>query len=191
MVYNFNNSKKMALTKNDKSSILKWDKNIASLCEKINSFEDYYTTSSCGGRIVLIKEDEKKLPGLFLFRSHEKVTFDELKSEIKSIIENDDNSRDLIYFKQEPCLVVISCKNEKCQEEMFSLFRNNGWKKSGILTLGKKRIIELMSTETISMPIINNGKVLVDDDFLRILIEEANRKLELSLKKIEKLKKMI
>ena len=48
-----------------------------------------------------------------------------------------------------------------------------------------------MSTENISLPIINNGKILVDEDYLKFLVVEANRKLELTWKKIERLKELI
>ena len=212
MVTSFDKYKKDVLGKKDKSSIGDTDEKIKGLCEKINSMKDYYTTSSCSGRITLVKDNTKKLPGLFLFRTHEKTSFEEIKQEMVSLsfsdIENlkdsqifdsnessdDKNSKfhkDIIYFKQEPCLLVVSCRDSKSQKKLFEIARNNGWKKSGIISTDKRFIVELMSTENISLPIINNGKILVDDDYLKFLIKEANRKLELSWEKIEKLKGLI
>ena len=93
-----------------------------------------------------------------------------------------------IMFKQEPCLVVVSCRNKDKQWGLFSQARNNGWKKSGILSLDKKLLIELMSSENISFPIIKDGEILIDDKFLEIILEKANSNLEKGWEKINQLK---
>ena len=62
----FLRAKKGRLGRADKSSIGSIDKQILGLCEKINSNNDYYTLSSCSGRIVLIKETADKQAGLFI-----------------------------------------------------------------------------------------------------------------------------
>jgi len=188
MVYNFDNSKKVFLEKADKSNKGDWDLRIIDLCNEINLSSDYFTTSSCSGRIILIIEDEKKRPGLFLFRSHDLVSFDMLKEEIEKV---SDKYKGMIYFKQEPCLLVVSCRNKERQWPLFNEARNNGWKKSGILSLDKKFLVELMSTESITFPIIDNGKVLVDDEFLRIVLDKANGNLEKGWEKIGRLREFI
>ena len=43
----FQKRKQDVLSKIDKSFIGKWDEKIVLLCDKINSLENYYTTSSC------------------------------------------------------------------------------------------------------------------------------------------------
>jgi tRNA wybutosine-synthesizing protein 3 len=189
MTFNFNNSKKMALKKGDKSSIQGIDKPILKLCEKINNSNTYFTTSSCSGRIILIKDQEKKAPGLFTFRSHKKTTFKELKEALNKLIEN--KVQGTVLFKQEPCLVVVSCIDKDSQWELFSAARNNGWKKSGILSINKKRLLELMASENMSFPIYKDEKILVNDEFLKIVLEKANSNLEKGWKKIERLKKLI
>lgn len=188
MVFNFAHSKKMALEiKNDKSSIGNWDKKIISLCNKINKKKNYYTTSSCSGRIVLIKDQEKKGPGLFLFQAHNTITFKQLKKEL----ENLKNAKELIYFKQEPCLVVIACDSLGKQQEILDKAKTAGWKKSGIITTTNKHIVELMSTEKIIFPIMNQGKILIDDNFLKLIAKEANKKLKKTWDKISRLEKLI
>lgn len=188
MTFNFDNSKKLALGKKDKSSIQIVDEKIKKLCDVVNSKKDYFTTSSCSGRIVLIKDEEKKQPGLFLFRMHEKISFDKLKKVLEEVALN---TKKLIIFKQEPCLLVVSCKDKDSQWKLFSAARNNGWKKSGILSLDRKFLIELMSTENISFPIVDNEKILVNDDFLRLIVEKANKNLERGWEKIKRLERLI
>lgn len=189
MTFNFNNSKKMALGKDDKSNIKGIDKPIAKLCHIINSSDEYFTTSSCSGRIVLIKDEAKKKPGLFLFRSHELVELDVLKEALNNFIKK--KVKGMIMFKQEPCLVVVSCKDKDSQWKLFSSARNNGWKKSGILSLDKKRLVELMSSENISFPVYYDSKVLVDDEFLKIVLEKANENLARGWRRIGELREMI
>ena len=63
--------KKSILSKPDKSSKKSWDKKIIKLCDKINLSENYYTTSSCSGRIVLMQDQEKKEHDLFLKGYHD------------------------------------------------------------------------------------------------------------------------
>ena len=189
MVFNFDNSKKVFLGKKDKSNKGYWDDKIVGLCEALNDKKDYFTTSSCSGRIVLIIENEKKKPGLFLFRSHEKVDFDELKKEVEKATERVEKG--VVYFKQEPCLLVVSCRDRDKQWDLFSKARNNGWKKSGILSLDKKFLVELMSTEVIAFPLIEDGKVLVDDEFLKLVIKKSNENLEKCWEKIGRLNELI
>jgi tRNA wybutosine-synthesizing protein 3 len=101
------------------------------------------------------------------------------------------NVNGTVLFKQEPCLVVVSCKEKEGQWQLFSAARNNGWKKSGILSMDKKRLIELMASENISFPIFKDGKILVDDDFLKLILKKSNDNLEKCWVKIERLKALI
>ena len=82
----FEKRKADCLGKDDKSSIGSWDKPILKLCEKINSRADLYTLSSCSGRIVLIKNIDKKTHDLFVMRTHEKISFNEVKKAFDNYI---------------------------------------------------------------------------------------------------------
>ncbi len=66
---NFEKEKKDCLSKIDKSKKGSIDKKIKELVDLINSLKDYYTTSSCSGRILLIKRPKsgKKCDVDFLF----------------------------------------------------------------------------------------------------------------------------
>ncbi|MEM2369233.1 MAG: hypothetical protein QXE93_00180 [Candidatus Pacearchaeota archaeon] len=182
----FQKEKIKALSKKDKSSKKTWDEKIKSLCDKINSMKEYYTTSSCSGRIILIKDSSKKKKNLILFRSHNKVRFAEIKKILEKIKKRNKN----INFKQESCILHVVCSNIKNAQMLVDKARFAGWKRSGIIASRKRVVCELVSTEHIEMPIIRKGKILVNDSFLKILIEEANRKLERSWKKIKKLEKL-
>ncbi|OGJ12826.1 hypothetical protein A3K82_00730 [Candidatus Pacearchaeota archaeon RBG_19FT_COMBO_34_9] len=183
----FQKRKQEILSKSDKSHIGIWDEKIAELCNKINSFENYYTTSSCSGRIILMIDAEKKGEDLFVFVSHDKVSFDELKRELNLAPNKNKN----IKFKLEPCILHVTCKSFEDAEEIYNKAKLAGWKKSGIVGVKNGFTAELNSTEKLEFPIIQDKRLLVDDDFLKIVLDEANKKLEKVWRKIRKLGKLI
>ena len=81
----FKKLKKDFLSKKDKSKAGKIDKDIKKLVDMINSFSNYYTTSSCSGRIILltIPKSGKKNEVKWLFTSHNKINFNDLKLTLK------------------------------------------------------------------------------------------------------------
>ena len=230
LVNNFPQRKKDVLSKKDKSSKNDWDKKIKSLCKKINSFENYYTTSSCSGRIVLMIDKKKKAPKLFQFMSHDLIDFEELKKNLNKIIKlhsqvcdiskkqlteknhikskeqlntpkqkisdilltASDNfrakQRQIIKFKQEPCILHVACETLKDAEELYKKAKLSGWKRSGIISSGKRFVVELNSTEKLEFPIINKNKIIVSDEFLKLIVKKSNENLKKSWGKIGKLK---
>ncbi|VVB82588.1 tRNA(Phe) 7-((3-amino-3-carboxypropyl)-4-demethyl wyosine(37)-N(4))-methyltransferase [uncultured archaeon] len=187
MLNEFSKRKKDVLSKLDKSSIGRWDEKISQLCNRINSSGKYYTTSSCSGRIILMIDAEKKGEGLFVFVSHEKVPFEKLKEEL--ILALKKNKK--IKFKLEPCILHVSCETLEDAEHIYEKAKLAGWKKSGIIGIKNGFTVELNSTEKLEFPIIQNKKVLVNEEFLKIVLDEANKKLEKSWGKIEKLYKLL
>lgn len=174
------------LEKVDKSLKGNWDKRIVNLCTKLNSKDNYYTTSSCSGRVVLLKDSKEKKDDLFLFVSHDKITFEKLNNELNKI-----NISELIYFKQDPVILHVASRSLKDAQSLLDIAtKQAGWKRCGILASDKRFIVELNSTEKLETPIFHN-KVLVNDDFLKIIVEEANKKLESSWEKIDRLEKLI
>src|SRR3989338_6198016 len=130
--------KQKQLEKQDKSHIGKIDMAIKKLVEKINSKQEYYTTSSCSGRIILIKARKKKEKNLFLFVSHEKINFSEFKREIEKIAKDIKNKKEIIYFKQEPCILHVACNSLVSGQKLLEKARTSGWKRSGLIAAGKR-----------------------------------------------------
>ena len=183
----FEQAKKKQLSKSDKSSIGGWDSKIKGLCNKINKKKEYYTTSSCAGRIVIIKGLDVKAPDVFLFRTHDKTSLKEIKKALVGIVKKYNG---LVEFQQTTCILHVACKDLKSAQDLVNKANLSGWKHSGIIS-AKRNIVELHSTEKISFPIMNKGEVLVDDDFLKIVVREANSKLERVWKKIQRLNKLV
>jgi tRNA wybutosine-synthesizing protein 3 len=179
--------KKDILSKGDKSFIGEVDKKIRKLCGKINALQDYYTTSSCSGRVVLIIDKEKKQKGLMLKLYHDNFSFEELKKDIGEIMKNRKNKD--VKFKMEPCALHVSCRSFEDAERINGQARLAGWKKSGIISSERRFIVEMNSTDRLEFPFIRKGKMLVDDNFLKIVVLEANKKLKRCWERIAEMEK--
>lgn len=180
-------TKKKQLSREDRSSIGSWDKKIKGLCNKINKKKNYYTTSSCAGRVVLLKYSDVKQEDAFLFRTHNKISFDEIKNVLEKISKNYNG---LVEFQQSCCILHIACLTLNDARIILNKAKEAGWQRSGIIG-GKRNMVELHSTESMSFPIMNNGKILVNQDFLKLVVEIANSKLERTWNKINRLKKIV
>jgi tRNA wybutosine-synthesizing protein 3 len=186
MQNNFIRRKKDVLSKIDKSSKKIWDKKIINLCEKINSLDDYYTTSSCAGRIVIMIDNEKKEPNLFVYVYHDLISFKKLKDDLNKI-----KIKKLIRYKQEPGILHVACESLKDAQKLLDKAKLVGWKRSGIIASGNRFVVELTNTEKLEFPIFDNGKILVDDNFLKLVVKISNENLKKSWLKIEKLHKCL
>jgi len=227
--------KKSMLSKIDKSSKGYWDRKIIPLCKKINSMENYYTTSSCSGRIVLMIDNNKKEKNLFIKIYHNLITFKQLKGDLDDIIKSYQPTRKLpahshsqinkeqltknfsikniqeerlgrarrgainsqiklrqiIKFKQEPCIMHVACKTLEDAQHFYDKARLAGWKKHGIISSKTRFIVEIHGTDKLEFPIIKNNKILVNEDFLKLIVKKSNENLKKSWEKIEKLKKTL
>jgi len=64
----FTQRKESILLKDDKSTKKTWDEKIQALCGVLNETIDYYTTSSCSGKSVLIEEKTGKDGSYYLWK---------------------------------------------------------------------------------------------------------------------------
>ncbi len=183
----FDKRKEDVLLKLDKSHKSSWDEKIADLCNKINSLKDYYTTSSCSGRAVLLIDQDQKESDLFISVYHDKISLKKLKEDLEMALKKRKN----IKFKLEPCILHVNCRSLENAEKICSLGRLAGWKKIGIIGMKNSFSVELNGTDRLEFPVINENKILTDDDFLKIIVDESNKKLEKSWIKIKKLEKSI
>lgn len=182
----FQRRKKDILSKSDKSSKKSWDKRVIPLCEKINSSSNYYTTSSCSGRIVIMADKEKKQNGLFIKVYHDLISFKKLKNDLNKI-----NYVSLVKFKQEPCILHIACESLKDAQNLLDKAKLAGWKKSGIISSDKRFVVELNGTEKLEFLIMDKGKLLVNNEYLELVVKRSNENLKKSWDKIRKLEKSL
>ena len=181
---NFQKQKKDCLSRKDKSNKAGIDKDIKPLIDLLNSSSDYYTTSSCSGRILLIeKKSDNKKDMRFAFVEHKKAELKAIKKSLEKLPLGD------VFLRQESIIMHVCCRDLDNAKSLLKLVRELGIKRAGIINIDKRIIIEIIGTESMETILARNGKMLVSDDYLRVLVEEANKKLERNKKKIKELYK--
>lgn len=179
--------KKIALSRADKSSIGEWDEKIIPLCNKINSSQKYYTLSSCSGRIVLMIDQDKKDKGLFKFTTHSTLSLKKLNKVIEKITLS--GKKENIKLKTEPPILHVGCSSLPEAKKLILAANISGFKKTGLISLGKKIVLEISSGEKIELPIVREGKLLANQEHIKIILEDSNKKLKISWEKIKRLEK--
>ena len=175
----FEKEKKDFLTKKDKSKKGIIDKEIRPLVQLISKLPNFYTKSSCSGRIVLLKKkSDRKQEAEWLFVKHGTVTFDEIAKTFNKLPKED------VWFKQEPLIMHVCCTSLYDANKLLKLSKNF-FKRSGIIGIKKFFTLEIIGTDTMDTLIARNSKLLVSENYLRILIQEANKKLKRNSKKIK------
>ncbi len=177
---NFSNEKKQCLEKSDKSKKQSVDIRIREIVDFINSLEDYYTTSSCSGRILVIEnlESRKKNEAEWLFASHEKASVQDIKNALAS------PSRNSAWLKQEGFILHICCRTLDAADKIISLARDCGLKRSGAISFSKRIIVEILGTDRIEAVLARHGAVIASDSYIEAAAEEANLKMEKNFERL-------
>jgi len=177
----FQNQKKIFLQKLDKSKKGSIDEAIIPLLSKINSQSDYFTTSSCSGRVLLWKSREKRTAGISL-QNHKKNEIEWLKVSHDYIKEDflEINTEGLVWLRLEPFILHVCCQDLKSAEELLNLSKKT-YKKSCLLSISNKIIVEIRGSEFLEIPFQNNTLLFNDLDLLKNLI---NLKLTQNWEKI-------
>src|SRR3989338_5583747 len=163
---NFQTRKNNVLRKQDKSKKGAIDGHIKDLINTINDSEDYYTTSSCSGRIVLLKlsESKKKNEAEWIFTSHELVDADDILEVLKNVPEEQ------VWLRFEPPIIHVCCKNLESAEKLLEVARVSSFKKSGIFSV-KTLSVEINSNDRVDCLISKNGKITANIEMIESLIQ--------------------
>lgn len=166
----------------------KADDDIADLVDMINKSDDFYTTSSCAGRVAVLQTPKKhdKLESKWLGKWHQEVAFDNLKEALEK------HDKYVVYLQSEcPILHVVARDCESAEKILFDA-QQCGFKRSGIQAINPERVlVEICSTEMLEVPLAEDGKILVDDIYLSYLVNIANIKLRSGREKLDRLYKRL
>lgn len=176
----FPNEKKMYLFKHDKSKKRDIDERVIPLLKVINTQDDYYTTSSCSGRVYLWTGTGKKNETQWIKVSHELIDED-----FFSISE----SKGLVWLRVEAFILHVACKDLGAANTLLEKARQI-YKKSCILTASNKILVEIRGSELVEMPLYKDGKLLYSGE-LSWLMQLVNEKLQKMWEGTERFRKGI
>ncbi|RLE82891.1 MAG: hypothetical protein DRJ51_00110 [Thermoprotei archaeon] len=163
------------------------DPDLKDLLDLINLLDDYYTTSSCSGRIQVA---EVRMPGdkfdlRTLGKWHWKVDLEDIKEVLTK-------GGDYVWLMVQGPIIHITSRNLESALKMLSLARACGFKHSGIQVYKRFRIlIEIMGSEEMTVPLKWAGVTIVSEDGLSSLVNIANELLERSKSKLKRFKKAV
>ncbi len=178
----FDEQKQRQLAKDDLSKKGAIDEGIRPLVELINSLKNYYTTSSCAGRtVLLVKKSEKKFDTSWLYIDHQGADAEKIKDLLSQ------PPKHPVWLKQESAIVHLCCRNLKAAEKILIICKESGFKHSGILSLGKRIIVQVLSSENIETIVAAQGKLLVSEEYLQVLVDECNKKMERNRQRLQRL----
>lgn len=182
----FEKEKRDFLKKKDKSKKGSIDEDIIRLVNEINSKKDFYTTSSCAGRIVLLEmKSKKKNKCRWIFAKHGKVNFSEIFGSLKN-----QKFRHPIWFKQQPIILHIACRNLDAAKRLLEISRKI-FRRAGIISITNRKVtIEVIGDERIET-IVADKNFVANEIFVENLIKYANENFDENKKKSEKLHKLI
>jgi tRNA wybutosine-synthesizing protein 3 len=162
----------------------KVDEEILPILKLINNFEEYYTSSSCAGRIVLLEIPNigDKKNAKFLSKWHRRVKSNEINVAAKKA-----KKGQLWLLAQSPIIHVVANTNEMA-DKMVKTAISCGFKNSGVKSIGKKIVVEVCSTERLDAPIGIDGSLFCNKEYLQLLVKIANEVIERSDNKLSRFK---
>jgi len=152
----------------------KMDEQLIELCHFFKNSKNYFTSSGCAGRILLLglKKGESKKDSFFHRKWHSTTSFDAVMDGLNESVDAD------IWFKAEPFILHIGARDEFFASKILNIMKEVGVKRGGIMiTKPGKYILELQGTQSISCPVKVDGKIVVSEDYLKLLIKKANEKV--------------
>ncbi|MBN2066653.1 MAG: hypothetical protein JW771_07615 [Candidatus Thermoplasmatota archaeon] len=181
---NFLDAKEKALAALDKACNDKdVDAQILSLLDDLNAFDEYYTSSSCAGRIVVLELPciGDKQHAHFLGKWHHQITVEDVTVAVKKATSG------LIWILAQSPIVHVGATTTASANHLVNLANSCGFKHSTLKSAGKKFMVEICSTERLDAPIGNNGTLLCRGEYLDLLVTIANEVMERSQQKLNRL----
>ncbi len=155
------------------------DEEVASVLQRINARADYYTTSSCSGRIalILLPEIGAKREARFIGKWHRPV---EREAVLTAMAAAPFAEGELWLLAQSP-IIHVACRTMEKATLLVRVAIESGFKYSGIKAVAmdeEKVMVEMLSTERMDIPVASRSEVLVDDVYLGFIVRKANFMLQ-------------
>ncbi|XP_004603398.2 tRNA wybutosine-synthesizing protein 3 homolog isoform X2 [Sorex araneus] len=181
----FRRWKTQCLSKADLSRKGSLDDDVVGLVQLLNEQEQFFTTSSCSGRIVLLDGgtngfEIQKQNCCWLLVSHKPCVKDDVIEALKKV-----NGDAILKF--EPFVLHVQCQALQDAQILHSVAMDSGFRNSGI-TVGKKgkTMLAVRSTHGLEVPLSQKGKLMVSEEYIAFVLNIANQKMEENKKRIER-----
>jgi len=160
----------------------KVDHGILPILDLINKSSEYYTSSSCAGRIVLLEIPSigDKKNARFVGIWHRTIEPKELLSALKEV------KIGLIWLLAQSPIIHISAKTNNAADKLVKIANASGFKNSAMKSISKNIVIEVCSTERLDAPIGKDAVVFCNKNHLELLVNISNEIIKKSFLKLQK-----
>ena len=161
----------------------------------INKHPRYATTSSCSGRIAIFDpsaiennitgtEGSGKGGGKWLISAHRRITVEELRGILDS-----HESQSALMFKHEPMLLHIACASMYDAMRLLRVGIDHGMlRESGSIVTDKRITVALRGHAlALTVPIAAKGPLRPSDEYLTMLVKEANERFRRNEENLKRL----
>lgn len=122
---------------------------------------------------MLVEKDQPKKEHAVLFASHECLSLIQLHEVLGMIHSPHD-----VWFRQESFILHVTCADLTAAQRLLQACNLAGLKRAGITALGERIQMEILGTEYMETLFYKRGECLVEDRYLKLLLEEANQKMK-------------
>jgi len=161
------------------------DEDIVTLLDKINALENYFTTSSCSGRISVMEMPHfgDKVSSVWLGKWHRTVKVEEVFEAIER------HEKGQLWFLVRSPILHVGARTLEDAVKLLNLAIGLGFKYSNVKSVSnKKLLVEIRSTERMDVPLGENGELWVSREYIGRIVTIANdqvRRFKGKLKALE------
>ena len=182
----FQQAKKMAMKSLQKAlEEGRIDEKVMPLLALLNGMDDFFTTSSCSGRIVVMEIPSvgRKKEAHFLGKWHREVSVEEVRKAMEKYKQGE-----AWLLLQSPIFHISTLSMEKAKK-LLRIALQSGFKNSGIKSFNGRVVVEICSTERLDFLLAKNGKMICNE--LNEMVKSANAMMERIGEKLKRLEKNI
>jgi len=163
----------------------KVDRKIISILNLINKSSEFYTSSSCAGRIVLLEIPKigDKRNAKFVGIWHRTIKSIDLLSALKEA------KTGLLWILAQPPIIHVSAKTKSAADRLVKIANASGFKNSAFKSIDKNIVVEICSTERLDAPIGKDGILFCNKKYLNLFVNIANEVILKSDLKLNRFKK--
>ncbi|KAH7642006.1 tRNA wybutosine-synthesizing protein 3 homolog [Dermatophagoides farinae] len=192
----FDTERRQALSRLDLSKKGSIDESIESLVINLNKSSNFYTTSSCSGRIIVVTKpsdniesiNEKKKKGLqWQFVTHSLIN--DVEEFVQKIVDHSQNMscNETSTLKFESFILHLRCRTLDAARQLLHCSIDSGQRNSGLMIANSGHLtVAVRNTLNLEVPIIIDGKLMVTLNYLRKLVDIVNAKMVLNFEMIQR-----
>ncbi|CAF1576015.1 unnamed protein product [Rotaria magnacalcarata] len=164
------------------------DDYIVNVINRINGHNDYYTSSSCSGRTLVLSSSSTvtsstKSDCQWLYVTHEHADLEA----VLNCLEQRPKEIDMVSIKFEAFILHVICRTLECAKVLLNIALECGYRNSGLVISNQGKItLAIRSTHVLEVPLVIGGNLAVDQNYITQIVSIANEKMTANKTKIDK-----